>query len=93
VIACCMAKRPRPTCSSEAGADPEHQRGGQSDKRQNGCRPGRCRSSCSDQDRGKRRVDRVHEAKPVPNEVSGEKIAQGAGGECDKKLKHKEFRG
>ena len=36
-------------------------------------------------------MDRVHEAKPAPNEPAGDNKAQDAGGKSNKKLQHIEF--
>ena len=57
-----MAYRPRPARRSESGTKTEGQSGGKRDEGQGSRRPGHKCGNGSRNNRGKRRVDRVHEA-------------------------------
>jgi hypothetical protein len=86
-----IAHRPRPARRSEPSTKAERQSSDKCDEGQDSRRPG---NDCGDGSRnngGKRRVDRVHEAKPAPNEVAGQDEADDAGGKSNKKLQHIEF--
>ncbi len=83
--------RPRPTCRTESGADPEHERGRKGYEGEGCCGPDhRPRDSTSNKRRD-RRVDRVNEAKTPPDEATGQDKADDAGGDGNKELQHIEF--
>ena len=86
-----ITHRPRTARRSEPGAKTERQRGGEGYEGEDGCGPGNHGGKGSRDKGGNWRMDRVHEAKPAPNEPTGDDETQDAGGKSNKKLQHIEF--
>jgi hypothetical protein len=88
---CGITHCPRPAHRSECGPKTECQRGSEGDEREESRGPGNSRGDGARHNGGNWRVDRVHEAKPAPDEAAGQKKAEYAGGQGNKKLQHIEF--
>ena len=88
---CGISYCPRPARCSESGPKTEGQGGGKGDEGKEGRGP--CNSRGNDaRNKGRNwRVDRVHKAKPAPDEAAGQNKAEYAGGKSNKKLQHIEF--
>jgi hypothetical protein len=82
---------PRPTRRSQAGAKAEDQCSGKGDEREGSRGPGNNRGDGTRHKGRNWRVDRVHEAKPAPDEAAGQNEADYTGGKSNKKLQHIEF--
>jgi hypothetical protein len=81
----------RPAHRSECGPQTERQRCGKGDEGEESRGPGNNRGDGARHNWRNRRVDRVHETKPAPDEAAGQNKAEQAGGKSNKKLQHIEF--
>jgi hypothetical protein len=82
---------PRPARRAESGAKAERQRGGKGDEGEDSRRPGDSRGDGSCHKGRNWRMNRVHEAKPAPNEAASHNETEDAGGKSNKKLQHIDF--